>query len=132
MAGARQQLSAAEAQRIANARQSLVGMDRRQSDAAKRYLLEQEKHQQRLARIDRIERILKGRGDRANLARVEALRRKENADFAAFRQQMSRSLNAQQIQAIESTGQVGTRRLNASSADKRKLKSAQDAQGGQN
>jgi hypothetical protein len=135
IAGARQQFTEQQkAQRIANARQALAGLDDGQSQTAKRFLLEQEKHHQRLARIDRIESLLNASGDTDNLKRVEALRRKENRDFEQFKQTVQRSLNAQQVSAIESTGEVGTRQrkvLGAGEAQKQKLNGAKNVRGSQ-
>lgn len=131
-AGARQQYTEAQrAQRIASARENLADLDAGQSQSAKRFLLEQEKHHVRLARIDRIEALLTAKGDTANLARVAELRKKELAAFSDFQGAMRRSLSERQAAAIESTGEVGTRKritLQGSAGQAKKLGKMQNAE----
>jgi len=100
---------AERAQRIANARKSLADLDARQAQVAKRFMLEQEKHLLRLAKLDRIEALLSERRDESNLARVAALRTKEKAAFEGFKAAAREALNASQLSAVESAGVAGTR-----------------------
>ncbi|MFT7487061.1 MAG: colicin import membrane protein [Candidatus Paceibacteria bacterium] len=122
---ARRQMTAAEKNaRIANARGVLASLQASQHSATKRFLLLQEKHHQRLARLQRMEDVLTKKGDSANLVRVRALQAKELAAFESLSTEMRKSLSESQAQAVESTGEVGTRRvsLQGSAASKQKAK----------
>ncbi len=121
ISNARLQYTQAErAERISRARKDLADLDEGQLRTVKRFLLEQEKHIERLARLDRVGRILEGKDDQAALNRVEALRSKEKASFENFKASMRKALSDRQASAVESAGLVGTRPVKYQKLDGRK------------
>ncbi|MFT7669546.1 MAG: hypothetical protein ACI8X5_002251 [Planctomycetota bacterium] len=119
------------AQRVANARRDLAGLDDAQARSAKRFLVEQDKHTQRLAKIDRVGDLLRAKGDAAGGKRVEILRAKELASFKEFQATMRKSLSGKQADAIQSAGEAGTvkrARLQGSSGSATRAKKSTNAQ----
>jgi len=98
------------------ARASLAKLDEQGRGVAKRYLLEQNKHNQRIARLKRIEELYAARGDRAALERIDHLRDKELLRFQAFTKNARKALSEDQVGAIEEIGRGGNRRRISSEA----------------
>ncbi len=105
----RQMTPAQKATRIANARRQFAALTPEQDAATRRFLAAQHVHNDRMARMQRIEDLLERKGDRANLARLRALRAKQVALNERDHDALGTILGPDQMRAAEDTAEIGTR-----------------------
>lgn len=99
-------------------RARLAGLKPAEREVAKRFLLEQKRHNERVAKLRRLREVFEQRGDQGKLARVEALLQREDRRFEKRKQLARKALATEQLQVLEAVGRTGTRTIRAQGAQR--------------